>query len=514
MVGGVEVLRGLTYPVRNPDWGTHLTTVVSETGDEVSFTRDFAEKAGAFTGVFRVCVNEKQIVAEVELRFPVAMQVNRAGFTLLHPIRGVAGEAMTLRHPDGRETATRFPALISPAQPARDIAGLRHVVQGVVVDIAMEGDVFEMEDQRNWSDASFKTYCRPLALPFPYSVAAGEVIRQKVTLDLFVEGDGTEVTAAAASATARMPDAFMAHEAGISDAAALADFPGLPVQLRLDRETPEADVHVVSGRAVALEIVFDDLADLQVQIARSVGVRPLRVVALPRPFLKSYQPDGAWPDGVQPQEALEHLRAGFSGVAVGGGSLTNFTELNRCRPDPEKVDFVTFGNTAIVHAADDLSVRQTLEAVPDILASARAIADGKPLHLGLMSIGMRCNPYGVQVAENPDLLRLPMAMADPRQTTDFAAVYAVALLAAAARAGVSSLALAMPGGPLGAVGPLAAVVRQAHLMAGRTVTVTEESGRIHLDAGDMALFANLSDQPWAPPGLAPIPPDSAACWPA
>ena len=34
-----------------------------------------------------------------------------------------------------------------------------------------------MEDQRNWSDASFKTYSRPLALPFPYPVAAGEVLQ-------------------------------------------------------------------------------------------------------------------------------------------------------------------------------------------------------------------------------------------------------------------------------------------------------------------------------------------------
>ena len=512
-VGGVEVLRGLTYPVRNPDWGTHLTSVLSETGDGVSLTRHFTEQGGAFTGVFRVSLTERQVVAEVELRFPAAMHVNRAGITLLHPIRGVAGEAMMLRHPDGRETATRFPALISPSQPARDIAGLRHVVQGVLVDIAMEGDVFEMEDQRNWSDASFKTYCRPLALPFPYPVIAGEVVRQKVTLSLSVEREGSALAQRATPVAARMPDVFLAHEAGISDAAVLAEFPGLPVQLRLDRDTPAADLQAVLGRVLALEIVFDDLADLRAQISRAGGLRPKRVVALPRAFLKSHQPDGPWPDGVQPQDALAHLRAGFPGVAVGGGSLTNFTELNRCRPDPATIDFVTFGNTAIVHAADDLSVRQTLEAVPDILASASAIGDGKPLHLGLMSIGMRCNPYGAQVAENPGLLRLPMAMADPRQASDFAAAYAVALLAAAVRAGVSSLSLAMPGGPLGAVGPLATVVRQAHSMAGRSVTVTEASGCLHLDAGGMALFANLSDQPWVPPGLAPIPPDSAACWP-
>ncbi len=42
----------------------------------------------------------------------------------------------------------------------------------------MEGEVFEMEDQRNWTDASFKTYCRPLALPIPYRLEPSTPVRQ------------------------------------------------------------------------------------------------------------------------------------------------------------------------------------------------------------------------------------------------------------------------------------------------------------------------------------------------
>ena len=37
----------------------------------------------------------------------------------------------------------------------------------------MEGETFETEDQRNWSDASFKTYGTPLALPLPVEVTSG-----------------------------------------------------------------------------------------------------------------------------------------------------------------------------------------------------------------------------------------------------------------------------------------------------------------------------------------------------
>ena len=47
----------------------------------------------------------------------------------------------------------------------------------------MEGDSWETEDHRNWTDASFKTYSRPLALPYPYKVAArAEETRHTATL--------------------------------------------------------------------------------------------------------------------------------------------------------------------------------------------------------------------------------------------------------------------------------------------------------------------------------------------
>ncbi len=46
----------------------------------------------------------------------------------------------------------------------------------------MEGDTFEMEDHRNWTDSSFKTYVRPLAQPWPYTLRKGVEIKQSVSL--------------------------------------------------------------------------------------------------------------------------------------------------------------------------------------------------------------------------------------------------------------------------------------------------------------------------------------------
>ena len=76
-----------------------------------------------------------------------------------------------------------MPELISPDQPAMAIRTLSHeAAPGLSVSCRLEGDIFEMEDQRNWTDASFKTYVRPVALPRPFKVAAGERIVQSVTI--------------------------------------------------------------------------------------------------------------------------------------------------------------------------------------------------------------------------------------------------------------------------------------------------------------------------------------------
>lgn len=506
---GVEVLRALTYPVRNADWGTHLVLTEAETLEPARYIRRFRDMEGVFSGEFRVTLAAPLIEAEVRFTFAKAARVNRAGFTLLHPIRGVAGQALTVRHPHGLATETVFPALISPDQPARDIVGLTYILDGIQVAISMEGDTFEMEDQRNWSDASYKTYCRPLALPRPYTVAPGETVWQRIMLSVEAAKVSTLRPPREPQRAMRLPQVMLAHETGISDLAALKDFPGVPVQLRLTDRTPDDDLRTLAARpGTALEIVFDDLAGLDRLIARAkaAGLRPSRVSALPQAYLQSHQPEGPWPAGPTPADALAPLRQAFPQTPVGGGSLTNFTELNRCRPDPATVDFVTFGNTAIVHAADDLSVWQTLEALPDIFASASRIAAGKPLHLGLLSIGMRSNPYGAAVAANPDRLCLPMAMDDPRQGTGFAAAYALAALACAAEAGVQSLALAMTGGPLGARGPLADVLRAASGLAGADIRLARSEGVVTISAQGALLAANCTPEWRNAPDL---PPESA-----
>lgn len=508
---GVEVLRRVSYPVRDTSWGTWPTETVEETleaeGGQISYSRRFEGRGGVFQGTFRVEGREDadglSLTLTVELDAAAALPTNRAGFTLLHPLAGVSGMPLTVTHADGRVEETRFPLTISPSQPVFSIAGLRHEVSGVTVDLRMEGEVFEMEDQRNWSDASYKTYCRPLALPWGCPLGGGHPVRQ--VIHLRVTGAAQAVASAHPSVSGQMPELLVACEPGLTTTSALTHYKGQALHLRVTTDTPTDVLAAHAGHGpVALEIVTDPatdsttaLSDLAARV-RAAGLDIARVIALPRPYLASHQPEGPWPTPT-PSDLTAATRAAFPKVPVGGGMLTNFTEVNRCRPDAAAVDFLTYGTTAIVHAADDLSVIETLEALPEIHASARAMYSG-PIHLGLCSIGMRSNPYGANLADNPARERIAMAMDDPRQDTTFAACFAVGVLAAAVQGGVSSLALSMTDGPLGAVRdgaplPLWHVIRHAAALAGQEVRVERAGGLILLRGTKGGLAANLSDRP-------------------
>ncbi|CAN0605800.1 unnamed protein product, partial [Ectocarpus sp. 12 AP-2014] len=121
-------------------------------------------------------------------------ETNRTGFVILHPIDGVAGAPVTIEHTDGRVVDDHFPKIIDPIQPMMDLRALsHHTPGGLAVKVVMEGDTYEMEDQRNWTDASYKTYVRPLARPWPYQIAPGEVVDQTITVS--VSGENGEKVA-------------------------------------------------------------------------------------------------------------------------------------------------------------------------------------------------------------------------------------------------------------------------------------------------------------------------------
>ena len=128
-----------------------------------------------------------------------------------------------------------------------------------------------------------------------------------------------------------------------------------------------------------------------------------------------------------------------------------FTELNRKRPPAEMLDFVMNTTCPIVHAADDRSVMETLEALPYQIKTARTFLGKTPHRIGPSAIGCRDNPHGATFTPNPDNERICLVKADPRSRALFGAAWLLGYIATFARTGIESMTIGAPTGPRGII---------------------------------------------------------------
>ena len=295
-----------------------------------------------------------------------------------------------VEHVDGMTEERRFPDLIDPVQPMSDLRALTHsIAPGVHLTCRMEGDTFEMEDQRNWCDASFKTYVRPLSRPWPYRLEPAEALRQAVTLTvkgrLKPRAAATETVLSIGKPIGRAPKLGLGVDPGETETTRrllpqLAELnPTILVchfDPRRDHDGATLDAMVSIARALGaepwLEAIVADVDDFEAEIAalgtlvEALGSPFPSVLLTPAADLKSTTPGQSWPPAPPPGAFYQAARSAFPSVRVGGGMASSFTEFNRKRPPLDDLDFVGFTTMSLIHAADDTSVIQGLEALPAI----------------------------------------------------------------------------------------------------------------------------------------------------
>jgi D-apionolactonase len=480
---GREMIRAVSFVVRDKNWGTYaprtsdLRFQEDPEGFQISYEATVQEQDSEFR--YSAQITGK---SDGSLSFSakgIALSdflTNRTGFVVLHPIEGVAGAECTIEHVDGTVEETRFPFLIDPIQPMRELRAITHEFSpGWKVACRMEGDTFEMEDQRNWTDASYKTYVRPLALPWPYLIPGGETISQTVALtvagaknEIETVDDGLLLAVEEQIPGRAMPPLGVGLDP--------KDLDG--IEQSLDVLSQAAPAHLVChydprlghspadlqrmaavgkglGAELWLEYVIPSVdhfkSDIQ-ELGRAVDKlnNPFAAVMVsPAPDLKCTLPGSPWPPCPPLEDCYRAARAAFPGVRLGGGMFSFFTELNRKRPPVALLDFVTFTTVAIFHAGDDLSATEGLESLPYMAKSVAAFIDGKPYHVGPSGIGLRKNPYGEAPMANPGNIRQAMNGMDPRQRGLFAAAWTVGYVARFVQGGAGALTL---GGLVGEFG--------------------------------------------------------------
>jgi hypothetical protein len=188
----LEVVRGIYAAVRDRNWGTiapDVTLVSKEIGAGSFHLRfDVSCRQGEIDFVWHGHLlggNDGSVRFHFEGEARSAFLSNRVGFCVLHPIAECAGKPCRIETTDGRMESGQFPLYILPQQPFKKVRAISHeIMPGCMAEVRMEGDLFETEDQRNWTDASYKTYCTPLERPFPVEIRKGTKIKQTVTVQL------------------------------------------------------------------------------------------------------------------------------------------------------------------------------------------------------------------------------------------------------------------------------------------------------------------------------------------
>jgi len=528
-VGSIEIIRCIAFLVRDRDWGTltpRLSLLSSESAD-TSFSLHLEAEFETPTATLNVSIFVEAVQDKLTMRaegIPNGIfETNRAGFTVLHPAR-LAGRPVSVKHSDSSIEASTFPFLIDPWQPFKDIKAITHFADGLAVDCTFTGDTFEMEDQRQWGDASYKTYVRPLALPWPYTLSQSQPLTQSVS----ISWNRTNKRQPKSNDTCILGKALFPETAILltpNDALRLIKHPAdirqvSPQRLLCNVDTTTGSIAeyfeayaklqaMMPNFLYDLELIcgFEDppaLELVQLRVAMdAAGFKPESVMLCPAVDRISTPPGSDWPK-CPPLEEIHSASANtFGDLIRGGGMATFFPELNRKRPPLEKLDFVSHSLCPIVHASDDLSVMETLEAIPHITRSARAIIGDAEYRIGPSTIAMRHNPYGQRTFPNPDLNRLCMADNDPRHGAAFGAAYVIGLATALAESGVTVWTPSELYGPRGLSGPITKAISLLASCAGKSVhRATIKNDLAELVIGSLQITANLTSQPFG--GLGPF----------
>ena len=473
---GVPVLRSIRAVARDRDWNT-VPTFVDELDREANAVRLGLRMQGLgadLRGSLACVVHGTTLTVTLELTAHADFERNRIGLVVLHP-PAVAGAGLAVRHPDGSITRTEFPQRIAPHQPALEIAGLRWRSAGAEVEARFSGDTFEMEDQRNWTDASFKTYSTPLALPFPVAVPAGTTVRQSVEVVVHAVDPGrtpdVDPVVELRSTGAVVPEFGTGASTGPDP---VFPSPGsfvlveLPVTTPVWRAALARAIVEAAGRPLDVRLVGDEPAAL-LEPVRALVESGARVSAI-----------GAFSSTSSFSEPhlLGALRTALDGTpladaAMVGGARSHYTELNRGWDRlPGDADAVTFASTPQMHATETAQLVESIAMQRLTALDAVHGAGGRPVHVGPVTLRQRYGTVATAAPppEPPEVSagygpQLDPLWTDPRQGVQAMRAWTIASAAAFSVPGVRSVSFFETSGPRGLVNPSGELTPAGEAMA-------------------------------------------------
>jgi hypothetical protein len=417
--GNTEIVRMIYGAVRNENWDTIVPEITNETVDagdnsfHISYIAVYNSQGIHYTANF-------VIEGKADSSISIAMQglalndfkKNRIGICVLHPLKETKGKPVTIVQPSGEVNACVFPELVAPHQPFKEIQQMQwKPAETVTARLYFSGDIFETEDQRNWSDSSFKTYSTPLRIPFPAMVKKGDTMQQKIILS--VNGNASQPIEKKPSKKIELPTSssskigysinaeqktgLMPGQANLFNGISVHHYRTelYPGKKDWPRQLEEA-VEMVKQLNAKLELVlffagnYDEIFQSLLQQINPVVQYIDSVLLLDKEHV------------VTPAALMEKgyglLKPAFPSIQIGYGTDAYFAALNRSRPGNLPHDFVSFSLMPQAHASDIRTIIENLESLPDIMQTIQSFTT-KAIHVSPVSVGKRVNPDAIDEAD-------------------------------------------------------------------------------------------------------------------
>jgi hypothetical protein len=516
---GIPVLRGIRAVVRDRDWQTLVPVVQGRVhvpgvgGHSVLLDVEFEGFGCRYTAKLAFIFSAQGLEVAFHGEAPEAFQSNRIGLVVLHRPDD-AGRLVVIENTGGGGgTALRFPVDISPHQPFQDVGAMQWQRDGANFRLDFSGDVFETEDQRNWTDASFKTYSRPLALPFPMDVPAGGRIGQTITLTASMPAGKepeapvqiTEALTVSTDAASVVPALSLSAATEPCQARLPASCPGLEsllVELVAGSPAVADQAREAVDQAKVLNVPLDvrlnvenpDQISALLRLIPAHGVIRLGVFNSTTHVTEPYLWDAL-------KAAAES--SGFTGTLI-AGARSHFAELNRnAHVIPYEAESLTYSITPQMHATE---VPHMVESLPMQRLTARnalGISHGRPLLIGPVSLKPRFNAVATSAGDEGTAVK---QTADPLQTDPFTAAWLLGSIAALSIPGVEGISYFETVGPRGistsaGLTPAGELLTALAVHRGRNVLQTRGTPHglvlypVQTDDGIILFAANLTQEP-------------------
>lgn len=472
-LGEREILRRVYVGVRDHNWATlrpqlnNQTLQIHANWFRLSYEAMYRQGDIDLLAQVEIMGTPEGVVTfELEALARSTFHTNRTGFCVLHPAT-LAGQPCLVEHVDGTTQEGFFPDHVSPHQPFFNIRAIQHEVSPTVrARVLMEGDTFEMEDQRNWGDASYKTYCTPAERPIPALIEKDSHVRQKITIslqgksedDTHISVDKAPAIALNVSAAPEMEQAVPAVGLGVSGAALndleitrlrSMNLSHLRVDIRLWRDDMAETLKNATAQARALGVSLEIAVHLSPESTAAEltefrhlldDIRPpvSRWIVLNRAESTTSEKSA--------RLAREFLGDYDRSALFGAGTDSNFTELNRTRPPQTGIDFVSYSANPQVHAFEDVDLMENMAPLAATARDARHFSD-VPVVVSPLTLkrrgGSRASMDGAKpggtgtLGQTTQPTELP-APVDPRQMSLVGAAWTLGTFKYLAESGVMS----------------------------------------------------------------------------